>query len=54
MQKPFVNIKSLISDEERKVAGLVAELEATQNVTPSAIWTELLSASTKGGKCPMS
>ena len=50
MQKPSVSIKSLISDEERKVAGLVAELEASQNVASRSIWTERLSASTKGGK----
>ena len=50
VRKPIVKIKSLLSNEERKVADLVAELEASQSVMPRELWTQRLSAGAKGGK----
>ena len=50
MQKLIVNLKSLLSNEDRKVIELVAELEASHSVAGREVWTERLSASTRGGK----
>ena len=50
MTKP-VSVKRLLSDDERKVAEMVIQLEAPQAITARELWTQRFSASTKGGKC---
>ena len=54
MSKARISIKKLLSGEDRRVDDMVAELEASEKEHESApLWTERLSASTKGGTCKL-
>ena len=52
MTRSVVSIKKLLSGDDHRVADMVDELEASRSEPAAGVlWTERLTASTKGGKC---